>query len=188
MKEEIRKDILKIRKNMLKSEVIDKSNKIKTKLFELSNYKTAHTILFYVSYNNEVFTNDMIKESMSDGKKAVVPKTDKKNRKLILSELTSWDDLEVGAYNILEPKKNYIKEISIKSIDLIIVPGIVFDINGNRIGHGMGYYDRLLNMSYHIPSIGLAFEFQIVENIDPEEHDEKIDIIVTEKRIIDITS
>jgi 5-formyltetrahydrofolate cyclo-ligase len=84
----------------------------------------------------------------------------------------------------LEPKKNYIKEVSIESIDLIIVPGVVFDRNGNRIGHGMGYYDRLLKKSHNIPRIGLAFEFQIVKKIEAEEHDERIDMIITEDRII----
>jgi len=184
MKEGIRKDVLKIRKNMTKSEVIEKSKKIKNRLFKITEYKTAQTILFYISYNNEVYTHDMIKESMSRGKTIVVPKSDKKNRKLILSELTNWEDLEVGAYTILEPRKNCIKEVSIESIDLIIVPGVVFDINGNRIGHGMGYYDRLLKKSHNIPSIGLAFEFQIVKKIEAEEHDERIDIIITEDRII----
>ena len=184
MKEVIRKDILKIRMNMPKSEVIEKSEKIKNRLFEISKYRNAQTILFYISYDNEVYTHNMIKESMSRGKTIVVPKSDKKNRKLILSELTNWKDLEVGAYNILEPKKNYIKEVSIESIDLIIVPGVVFDRNGNRIGHGMGYYDRLLKKSHNIPRIGLAFEFQIVKKIPIESHDLPVNKIITENRII----
>ena len=184
MKDRLRKDILKKRKSLSKSEVIEKSAKIKKRIFEMDKFRDSQTVLFYVSYDNEVYTHDMIKESLLIGKKVVVPKSDIKNNTLLLSELTGWDDLECGAYNILEPKQDCIKEVSVKSIDLIIVPGVVFDAPGNRIGHGKGYYDRLLKTSCNIPSIGLAFEFQIIENIEAEEHDEKIDVVITENRII----
>lgn len=188
MKEELRKTIMKQRKNLSKTELMEKSGKIKERIFETNEYKKAKTILFYISYDNEVYTHDIIKESIEMGKTVVVPKSVTKDSTLILSKLTNWNDLEIGAYDILEPKQNSIKEVSLESIDLIIVPGVVFDIHGNRIGHGKGYYDRLLKTSQHILGIGLAFEFQIVKKIETEVHDEKIDIIVTEKRIIDITS
>jgi 5-formyltetrahydrofolate cyclo-ligase len=92
--------------------------------------------------------------------------------------------LEVGAYNILEPKQESIEQVDVESIDLIIVPGVVFDESGNRIGHGKGYYDRLLNDSQNIPNIGLTFELQMIDNIESEKHDEKIDVIITEDRIM----
>ena len=187
MKDRLRKDIIKKRKSLPKSEVIEKSTNIKKRIFEMGKFRDAQTVLFYVSYDNEVYTHDMIKESLLIGKKIVVPKSDTKINTLLLSELTDWNDLECGAYNILEPKQDFIKEVSIKSIDLIFVPGVAFDMHGNRIGHGKGYYDRLLKRASNITSIGLAFEFQVVENIEAEEHDEKIDIIVTEKRVIDVT-
>ena len=184
MKDRLRKSIAKKRNVLSTSEVLEKSSRIKKRIFEMDLFRDAQTILFYVSYGNEVYTQDMIKESISLGKTVVVPKSVTKDHILILSRLTNWDDLEVGAYNILEPKQESIKEADIESIDLIIIPGVVFDESGNRIGHGKGYYDRLLNDSRNIPSVGLAFEFQIVENIKSEQHDEKIDIIITEDRII----
>ena len=127
---------------------------------------------------------DMIKESIAMEKHVVVPKSVTQDNTLILSKLKSWDDLEIGAYNILEPKKETIKEADVESIDLIIVPGLVFDEGGNRIGHGKGYYDRLLSDLKDIPTIGLAFELQIVKKIESEQHDEKIDVILTQARII----
>lgn len=184
MKDKLRKSIEKKRNTLSTSEVLEKSSRIKKRIFEIKLFRDAQTILFYVSYGNEVYTHDMIKESISMGKTVVVPKSVTKDHTLILSRLTNWNDLKVGAYNILEPKKESIKEVDIESIDLIIVPGIVFDIHRNRIGHGKGYYDRLLNNSRNIPSVGLAFEFQIVEDIKSEQHDEKIDIIVTEDRMV----
>ena len=184
MKDRLRKSIEKKRNTLSTSEVLEKSSRIKKRIFEMDLFRDAQTILFYVSYGNEVYTHDMIKESISLGKTVVVPKSVTKNNALILSRLTDWNNLEVGAYNILEPKQESIEQVDVESIDLIIVPGVVFDESGNRIGHGKGYYDRLLNDSRNIPSIGLAFEFQIVENIKSEQHDEKIDIIITEDRIV----
>ena len=184
MKEELRKRVKKKRDALSTSEVLEKSNKIKKRLFEMDLFRNAQTILFYVSYGNEVYTHDMIKESIVMGKRVVVPKSVTTDNTLVLSELTSWNDLELGAYNILEPKQESIEQVDIESIDLIIIPGVVFDVHGNRIGHGKGYYDRLLNDSRNLPSIGLAFEFQIVKKMKSEKHDQKIDVILTEERLI----
>jgi len=185
MKEDLRRRIMKKRNAVSTSELMEKSAKIKHRIFEMDLFRNAQTILFYVSYDNEVFTHDMIKESMSMGKTVVVPKSVTKDNTLILSKLTNWNDLKVGAYNILEPKQDTIKEIPAESIDLILVPGVVFDIHGNRIGHGKGYYDRLLNDTQKVSHIGLAFETQIVDAVPVEGHDLPVDIIVTEERIIE---
>ena len=183
MKEEIRKELIDLRKNLSNIEVLEKSNKIKNRLFKMKEFNDASTILFYVSYDNEVYTHEMIKDCITNKKNVVVPITDIKNKKLIISKLESWDDLSLGAYNILEPKKEKIKEISIDELDLIIAPGVGFDEKGNRIGHGKGCYDNLLKNS-KASIIGLSFEFQIIKNIPIEKHDIPIDKIVTEKRII----
>jgi 5-formyltetrahydrofolate cyclo-ligase len=184
MKEEVRKELIKLRKNLSKNEILENSEKIKNRLFKMTEFRESSTILFYVSYDNEVYTHKMIKESITIKKNVVVPLTDKKNKILILSKLDSWDDLGPGAYNILEPKKEKIKEISVNELDLIIVPGVGFDNHGHRIGHGKGYYDNLLK-NFEKLTIGLAFEFQIIKNIPIEKHDIPIDKIVTEKRLID---
>jgi 5-formyltetrahydrofolate cyclo-ligase len=184
MKETIRREIMEKSKNFSKLELLKKSKKIKKRLFSMKEFKQAKTILFYVSYENEVFTHNMIKECLLNGKHIVVPVSDTKNRQLILSILTSWDDLDFGAYGILEPKKDKIKEIPINKIEFIVVPGVVFDKQGHRIGHGLGYYDVLLKNNTNAFLVGLAFEEQIVEKISEEPHDIPVDKIVTEKRII----
>jgi len=185
MKNEIRKKLLLIRKNLSFDEVLDKSKIIKNKLFKLKDFKQASKILFYISYNNEVCTHEMIKEQLTGKKTIVVPIADKKSKNLILSNLENWDDLTIGTYKILEPKREKIKEVNIESIDLIIVPGVGFDKKGRRIGHGKGYYDKLLKNSKHATIIGLSFECQIVRCIPTESFDIPVDKIVTEKRIID---
>ena len=184
MKKEIRSTILKKRDSMLFSEVLEKSKRIKEQVFDMDEFKDAKNILFYVSYDNEVYTHEMIKESLEIKKQIVVPKTDMKNHKILCSSLSQWDDLLVGTYNILEPRQECLNEVSLESIDLIVIPGIAFDYQGNRIGHGMGYYDRLLQKKIKAHCVGLAFEFQIVESIPIEHYDVKVEKIVTEKRII----
>ncbi len=184
MKKDIRSTILKKRNSMPLSEVQKKSKLIKEQVFHMEEFKEAKIILFYVSYDNEVNTHEMIKESLGMRKQVVVPKTDMNNRTIICSSLTKWDDLLSGAYNILEPRQECVNEVSPESIDLMIVPGVAFDCQGNRIGHGMGYYDRLLQKKMRAHYFGLAFELQIVKNIPSEKHDIKVEKIVTEERII----
>jgi 5-formyltetrahydrofolate cyclo-ligase len=184
MKEELRKEGKKIRENLPETELMEKSKQIKKRLYKTKEFQQASTILFYVSYDNEVYTHDVIKESLSSGKNVVVPITDKEKHCLILSKLKAWEDLECSTYSILEPKKNCVNKVSLDEIDLILVPGVVFDESGNRIGHGVGYYDGLLKNSKNACHIGLAFEVQIVDSIPAEEHDVKVDKIVTEERVI----
>jgi len=184
MKEDLRKDLLKKRNNLSNLDVLKKSKKIEKRLFKMNEYKESQVILFYISYDNEVFTHEMIKNSMLEKKNIVVPLSDKKTRTLILSKLDKWEDLEIGTYSILEPKKECIQSISIDKIDIIIVPGVGFDKKGNRIGHGMGYIDKLLEDSNYAIHIGLAFELQIVDFMPIEKHDISVNKIITEKRII----
>lgn len=185
MKKKLRKKLLEVRKNLDKNEIFQKSELIKNNLFELIEFKKAETVLYYVSYDNEVYTHNMIKECFSMEKNVIVPISDKENRRLILSKLEDWNELESGSYGILEPRKEKIKEIPITEIDLIIAPGVGFDENGHRIGHGKGYYDNLLRESKNVLIIGLAFEVQIVKKIPTDSHDLPVHKIVTERRVID---
>lgn len=102
---------------------------------------------------------------------------------MTLSHLKSWEDLSIGSYGILEPRIGKIRKTNPKDIDLFIVPGVAFDKYGNRVRHGKGYYDRLLEKTKST-IVGLCFEFQLVEKIPIEPHDKPVDIILTENRII----
>jgi 5-formyltetrahydrofolate cyclo-ligase len=185
MKKTLREQLLSRRKALAHAEVLAKSMKIKHRLFASPWYRDACTILFYVSYNNEVSTHEMIQESLINGKNVIVPKINTQNKALIISRLLCWDDLCPGVYSILEPKNDCVREVPVSSIDLCIIPGVVFDCKGNRIGHGGGYYDRLLQTKCHAHRIGLAFELQIVKSIPVERHDVKVETIITEERVID---
>ncbi|RLF39548.1 MAG: 5-formyltetrahydrofolate cyclo-ligase, partial [Thermoplasmata archaeon] len=95
-------------------------------------------------------------------------------------EIENLDDLERGAFGILEPQN---KKIYTGDIDIIIVPGIAFDFRGYRIGYGKGFYDRFLRGADAL-KIGIAYDFQIVKQIPEDDGDVPVDIIVSEKRVL----
>lgn len=165
-------------------DVQERSRIIQQRLMIMKEYQEARTILFYVSYGNEVATHGMIQQLLARGKRVVVPKSNTSEQTITVSELKSWADLAVGAYGILEPQEESIRKVPIDTIDLLIIPAVVFDLDGNRIGHGMGYYDKLLKLAKGKIKIGLAYEFQIMDRIPAEPHDVKVDKIITEHRVI----
>jgi 5-formyltetrahydrofolate cyclo-ligase len=181
MKQELKQEIIAKREGLTKEEVIEKSSKIKESLYALKEFKEAKNIMIYVSFNNEVDTINIIKELLEKKEKnIIVPYVVKNNPILQLSELKDFDELEPRILGILEPKENFIREFSPKNLDLVIVPGVVFDKNGHRIGYGYGYYDRFLKIIGKSKKIGLAYQSQLVDKIPEEEHDIPMDIVVSE--------
>lgn len=151
-----------------------KSLAIKKKLFSQRLFLQADTIMFYIAKDEEVDTKDMIKDVLKMGKKVVVPVTLVKEKKIIPSRLEDFDkELSKGPYGIYQPKKQFIRKVLLKTIDLIIVPGVAFDNSGNRLGRGGGYFDRFLGKlkKYDIPMIGLAFKCQILKKLPVLSHD-----------------
>jgi 5-formyltetrahydrofolate cyclo-ligase len=157
--------------------------KIEGKLFSTEEYEAAELILCYVSFRSEVSTQGIIEKSIEKGKRIGIPRT--LRTRLEFYEIDSLKNLKKGYMGILEPGGNIKLEIS--EADLIIVPGLVFDMEGHRIGYGGGYYDRVLkeyNKSPAGKSIGLAYDFQVIEKIPRKEHDMPVDKIITDQRII----
>lgn len=158
-----------------------KSLRIKENLFGLREFNDAKVVLFFASFRDEVETLEMIKEALDMGKRAYLPKVE--GDSLGIYEIEGLSDLRVGYMGIPEPEADMNKKRDIDQADLIIVPGAAFDINGNRLGYGKGYYDRLLSRhGAHL--IALAFEEQVFERLPREPHDVRMDIVVTEKRVI----
>ena len=186
MKETLKQEISKKRKYLAKEEGKEKSEKIKENFFALDEFKKSKNIMFYVSFNSEVSTIEIIKELLiKKEKNVIVPFVQKNNPILQLSELRNVNELAAKTFGILEPKEDYIREFSYKNLDLIILPGIVFDQNRHRIGYGYGYYDRFLKkLDKSTIKIGFAFDFQLVEKIPEERHDVPVDIVITEERVL----
>ena len=147
------------------------------KLKELDEFKNARSIMFYVSKGKEVYTKEIIKEFQGD-RILLAPKT---TGDIILPfVIDSFQNLVPNKYGILEPDTMKFKG----RIDLVIVPGLVFDEKMNRIGYGQGYYDKFLK-TLDCCKIALAFDFQIIDEFKVKDYDVPMNKIVTEERIIE---
>lgn len=153
--------------------------KIHAKLFLLPIFQRAKIIFLYVSKIDEVDTRAFMLSLLKKKKCVVVPRVEEKE--LHLHTIKNFGHLEKGAFGILEPKKHR-PEVKPKSIDVAIVPGIAFDRSGHRIGYGHGYFDRLLK-KMKCSKIGLAYDFQMVDNIETHPYDVPVDFVITEKKI-----
>jgi len=185
-KEEIRRKILKKRLSLSSEDIGDKSRQAFLNLAETIEYINSQNIMFYVATRSEVQTEEMIKTSIKMGKNVFVPIILPECLNLAPSKIFDFDiELGKGKKGILEPKKEYYRLFPSENIDLIIVPGIAFDLSGNRIGRGFGYYDNFLRkVRSSAKIIALAFEMQIVKKIPNDKNDIPVHKIITEKRII----
>lgn len=189
LKEQLRKQITRARVREPNKD--EKSKIIMEKVFALPEFQTARVVQFYVDVASEVRTRSFIPKAMELGKKVIVPyctKDEKGDDILKLFPLENFDELEIGAFNILEPKMELRdrpdKQFDVRDVDLILVPGVVFDRRGGRIGHGWGYYDKLLRECR--PDcwlIGLAYECQVVDYVPMGPLDVYVDKVVTERTV-----
>jgi len=172
-KEQLRKEMLERLIAQDPEERRKKSQLIKEKLFSQEEFKSAEYIMFYISKEEEVDTSSMIQEALKIGKKVVVPVTLVKEKKLVCSLVENpKEDLSPGPYGIKQPQQDKVRPVAVEKIDLIVVPGVVFDEENNRLGRGKGYYDRFLRtFPGHISKIGLAFSFQVLKRLPVLSHD-----------------
>ena len=185
MKNEIRAEVLKKRDSIPKDLKEQKNISIRNRLLNLEEFINTKSVLMYVSFRTEVDTIKQLEAILCLGKRLIVPLVDSKQKTLTLYEIKDTSELEPGYMGILEPNVSEDRKVELKEIDIVVIPGTGFDPKGNRLGYGGGYYDRLLaDTGKNIPKVALAFEEQIVEDIPAEPHDMKMDIIVTDKRVI----
>jgi 5-formyltetrahydrofolate cyclo-ligase len=143
--------------------------------------------MYFVDVRSEVRTRDFLPDALRHGKKIVVPYCIE-GRVLELFHLESMDELALGMYRILEPKAELrslqTKKVDVRELDFILVPGVAFTRDGARMGHGFGYYDKMLeNARADAPLVALAFECQLFADLPTEAHDIFMDQIVTEKAV-----
>ncbi|MBN1794994.1 MAG: 5-formyltetrahydrofolate cyclo-ligase [Candidatus Omnitrophica bacterium] len=159
--------------NQTEAERKRKSSVIQNRLLESDEFRKAHTVMVYVSTDGEVMTDGVIQRSLDLRKRVGVPVTVIEEKRLVVSLLEDPEkELVRGPYGILQPATPYIKPITPEEIDLIVAPGIAFDVHGNRLGRGAGYYDRFLEtVPKDTPVIGFAFDFQVLPELPLLPHD-----------------
>ena len=185
----LREKFRRLREQLSREEVLEKSERIERLLFKLPEFKEAETVAFYVAKreSKEVETERMIKRALKIGKKVLVPLVNA--QELRFSELRDFDsELALGTFGILEPKPASRRLVRASESNIILVPGLAFDLCGYRLGYGMGYYDRLLrglaSAKPSLPFAGLAYEMQLVDKLPNTEYDMPLDILVAERRVL----
>lgn len=159
------------------------SQRITGCLLAMPQYEAAATTLWYIDIRDEVRTRHVLPTVLSQGKRVAIPYCVGKDLRLF--HLRSLQDLLPGAFGILEPRDELRSDadriIDPGEVDWVAVPGVAFDIGGSRLGHGHGYYDRLLaSVSPNAVLVGVAFQCQIVPSVPTTAHDISMDWIVTE--------
>jgi 5-formyltetrahydrofolate cyclo-ligase len=182
-KSALRNEILQKRNSLSIFEISSKSRSIQENLIRSNEFIESKSIGIYLPIGSEVQTKDIISNALGSEKTILLPRIVQNDVQFFVVEKKDFDQdlFEVNKFGIKEPKKTNMKT---EFMDLLIVPGIVFDYHGYRIGYGYGYYDKFMAEEKFSKSIGLAYNFQVMKNPIPKfEYDEKIDILITESGI-----
>jgi 5-formyltetrahydrofolate cyclo-ligase len=171
-KSRLRVELLSKLKDFSDPERAQQNSVIQKKLLALPEFQKAQTIAFFASEPFEVATDSLISESLNLGKRVVLPRVEQNSSWLEFHQIQSLAELQPGCFGINCPAKNSPK-VELPQIDLLIVPALAFDLTGNRLGRGGGYFDRVLKKFQGV-SIGLAFDFQLLEKIPIESFDQKL--------------
>ena len=186
-KKVLRKEINLKRSEMPKDERDKLSHEIVQKILSHPVYQNSKTVMAYASMPEEIQLNELFDDAFAAKKTLAIPFiVGRGTMRPVL--LPNRDVLEVGDFGILTVRQENRKFVDAKEIDCVIVPGIAFDIHGNRLGLGGGYYDRFLKLTPHAKKIAPAFDFQIVKDLPTTPTDCGVDLIVTPSKIIDIMS
>ncbi len=149
----------------------------------LSAYRRARAVLAYASFGSEFDTRLFLRDVLASGRLLALPRVDRAARRLALHEVRDLDaELQPGTSGIPEPDSARCRSVAPGEIDFILVPGLVFDRDGGRIGYGAGYYDRLLAAwpAPVPPLVAAAFEVQLVPAVPMLAGDRRVDLVVTE--------
>lgn len=200
-KKEIRKEVTEKKNTLTKEQVSEWSAQLKEQFCALDAYRKADCIYFYMTYNNEVQTVPLIEQALADGKRAAVPvmlisgKTPGKDGKpkhdyMEFIYIHSMDECVPNFMGIPEPPAEIVEtdpeRIAKEKDVLILMPGLAFDREGNRIGYGGGFYDKYLDAHPDtcFRKVALGFDFQLYDSIPTEPHDEKMDLVITPSEVI----
>ena len=173
-KKTLRSEIRAKKRAMTAQEIEEKSAALAKAFYETPEYKEAKTIYGYLPYNQEVRTVPMLEQALKDGKRVAVPKVYGDEMKfLYLDDLTK---VSKGYAGIPEPIAD--EPVADDKTALVLMPGLAFDPAGHRIGYGGGFYDKFLAAEPNHPTLALCYEFQLLPELDTEEHDIPVDTVL----------
>lgn len=173
-KARLRKQLLDSRDALSPDFINISSSKIHDRLRKLDLYRNAKTIGAYYAIGSEVRTQDIIQEILNQGKELALPRVVKDE--IVFMKITGPSDLEIGNFSVMEPKERCEQ---IKKLDVTLVPAIALTREGYRLGYGFGFYDKYLH-GKRSAKVALSYAKQVVKSFPHDNHDVKMDCIITE--------
>jgi 5-formyltetrahydrofolate cyclo-ligase len=183
IKKRLRQAMLDRLRQMDERTFVEKCRKIHRQLFASSAWQSALSVALTVSVGREIDTRSVIRQAWQEGKTIAVPKCQPKTKEMIFYDLCRFDQLEQSFYGLQEPDPRRSRRSAV-NFDLIIVPGVVFDRRGYRIGYGGGYFDRFLSR-FSGTAASLLLDIQLADRIPVEPHDQRISWLMTESATIE---
>ncbi len=173
-KQTLRKAIREKKRAMTEQQIEEASRRLGTLFAESELYRNAKTVYGYLPYNQEVRTVPMLQQAIADGKRVAVPKVyGDEMRFIYLDDLTK---VAKGYAGIPEPIAD--EPVADDPTALVLMPGLVFDAQGHRIGYGGGFYDKFLANEPNHPTLALCYDFQMVEHLETEAFDIPVDCVL----------
>ena len=180
----LRKQMLQLRSQCKPKFIENSAKRIGGQLAALPDFESADLVMLYHSYNNEAGTLPTLNYCLRTNKRVALPVTSE-DFQLHAYEVRSLEGLRTDVRGISEPDPLLCQPVDPSLIDLIVVPGVAFDMEGGRLGYGKGCYDRFLTqLRPEVPIIGLAYDFQVLPRVPQEPSDRRVDLIITEKGIL----
>lgn len=184
-KNQIREQMKELRRDLDRQTVIQFSDAIQARVMSLGSFDKARHVMVYMSFSNEVETEKLIKTAAKMNKNIYLPRV----KDGVIMEAIPYHqqvhNLVKSQFGVLEPPPDH-RPADPSVLDLVIIPGLAFDPSGNRIGFGKGYYDRFLRLlRTDCAKVAVAYDFQVLECIPHDDFDTKIEMIVTDKRMLE---
>ncbi len=188
-KSRLRKHYLALRAQISPDDAARKSLAVARAVLSLPDYRSARTVMAYSALPGEVEAGAIISAALGEGKRVCLPKVRRPPRHL-RQELVAClvddypGDLEPGAFGVLEVPDGREMVIPPAEIDLMLIPGLAFDLCGIRLGYGAGYYDRFLaDPAVRATTVGVCFMVQLAQILPRAPHDRKVQYVVTEEGV-----
>jgi 5-formyltetrahydrofolate cyclo-ligase len=182
-KQQIRTEMAQRRKALSEDFKASSSAAIVGQLAQVPEFEKAKTLALYMYFGGEVRLDDLFPACWACDKRTCIPVYDEVTQLYNMAEITPQTVFTEGHYGIREPDSPSL--IPMQDIDLMAIPGVAFDLKGNRLGRGGGFYDRMLS-GFSGAKVAVAFDFQLVDEVPTEPHDLPVDILITEIKTLKI--
>ena len=184
MKEQLRAKLLAKRRMLDKEMIAIQSDKMAEQLYMWPFYQQAKVIMLFLSMPDEPQMRNIIEHAWRYGKTVCVPHMRQQFGLMDAARIDSMDGLVVGRFNLMVPDPTHLSLVDPGLIDLIVVPAVTYDYDGNRLGMGAGYYDRFLPRALQAVRIGSVWSTQIVDRVPTGQYDQPVNYLLTEDAIL----